>query len=169
MILRRLAVLLALLIALPLLWSWWSSDRRRIEGHLDELAEAVAKSGPESALEAVASARAVSRIFAEPFEIRAAEADFTTRDRRELMRLVHRYRAGSERIAMEVDTESLDIAGEHSRASMVASFVFRSGGPLGGSTERYRVQINWRERESEWKIDYVDLLEIVQASGRLGF
>ncbi|MDX1644123.1 MAG: hypothetical protein R3244_07180 [Thermoanaerobaculia bacterium] len=166
---RRLAVALALLVALPALWTGWSSDRRRIEARLEELADAVEKSAPEGALEAVAAARAVTGVFAEPFEIRAAEAGFTTRERQDLMRFVHRYRSTSERIAVDIAVESLDIAGAHSRATMVATFLFRSGGPLGDSTERYRVQANWVEREGEWKIDYIDLLEIVQGDGRLGF
>lgn len=166
---RRLVALLALLVVLPVSWAWWHSDRRRIEAQLDGLADAVAKSGPEGALEAAATARAVTRFFAEPFEIRAAEVGFGTRSRQDLMRFVARYRGGSERIAMEIDVESLDVASAHSRASMLASFVFRSGGPLGDSTERYRVQVNWLEQNDEWKIDYIDLLEIVEPGNRFGF
>lgn len=167
---RRLAALLLLFAAVPLLWTWWASDRRRIDRRLDELREAVEKSGPESALAAVASARAVTELFAEPFEVRAEAVGFSTRDRRQLMRWVHRYRSTAEHISMRIDRESLAVSGEHGRASLIAAFAFRSGGPLGDSSERYRVQVNWKEESDGWRIDYVDLLEIVDGpGGRLGF
>lgn len=167
---RRLAALLALLVVLPLLWSWLHSDRRRIDRRLDELGEAIEKSGSENALAALASSRAVAELFGEPFEVRAEAVGFSTRDRRELMRLVHRYRASAERISMRIDRESIDVSAEDRRATSIVAFTFRSGGPLGESTERYRVQINWKEEEGRWWIDYVALLEIVERpDGPLGF
>lgn len=165
---RRLLAALLLLVAIPLVWIWRGSDKRRIEGRLDELCDAVSKQGPESALAALAKDRAVAELFAEPFEVRATQLGFSTRDRRELMRFVHGYRSGAERISMRADEESLSISPELRRATLVAGFVFHSGGPLGSSTERYRVQINWLKGEGEWRIDYVDLIDIVDAPGRFG-
>ena len=95
---------------------------------------------------------------------------FSTRDRRELAGFIHGYRRGSERISMRVSGTSLTIDPDLGRATQLADFHFTGGGPLGSPSERYRVQINWLEEEGRWRIDYIDLLEILDSGGnRLRF
>jgi hypothetical protein len=62
---------------------------------------------------------------------------------------------------MRIFDTSLTIDTRIGRATQLASFQFTGRGPLGSPSETYRVQINWVEGDSGWKIDYVDLIEIV--------
>lgn len=158
---RRLAVVLALLVALVALWTWNNSDRRRIGRELDRLADLVSKSGSESALGGLNRARQITGLFATHFEVRAEQLRFSTRDRQQLAGFIHGYRKGSERIAMRISDTSLSIAAELGRATQHASFQFTGSGPLGSPSETYRVQINWLKEDDRWRIDYVDLLEIL--------
>jgi hypothetical protein len=161
---KRLLLLLAAVAALVALWSWWHSDRRRIERRVDELQELVSKSGEESAIQGLGRARAVTGLFAPAFEIRARQLGFTTGDTQELIRFVHGYRSRAEAIRMRVSTESLSVVAEHRRATQIAALEFLTGGPLGTGSEIYRVQINWMLERGEWLIDYVDLIEIADPS-----
>lgn len=158
---RRLLAVLALLVAIPLVWSWWSSDRRRIGRQIDRLEERVEKSGEETAIVGAARARAVTDLFASDFEVRARQLRFRTRDRQELARFVLRHRSSTDAIDLRIVTESLSLAPEHGRATQVATLEFLTGGPLSSSAERYRVQVNWVIERGSWRIDYIDLLEIV--------
>ena len=160
---RRLALALAVLIAIPIGWSWWGSDRRQIGRQVDRLQDLVSKSGNESALEGLASARAITNLFASSFEVRAEQLRFSTHDRQELIRFIHHYRSTSEAIDMRVTNTSLSLAPEHGRATLVADFEFLSGGPLSSSPERYRVQVNWLLEEGRWLIDWVNVVEIIAA------
>ena len=167
---RRLALVLLALIAIPFIWTWWSSERRQIERQAERLEDLVSKLGAESAIEGVATARAITNLFASSFEVRAQQLGFSTRDRQELIRFVHRYRSTSDSIHMRIRQSSLSVASEHHRATQNATFEFLSGGPLSSSSERYRVQINWLLEDGDWRIDYVDLLEILDIPpGRPGF
>ena len=158
---RTLIACLFLIVLVAIGWNWWQSDRRQIARQLDHLQELVAKDGPESALEGLAEARAITGLFASAFEIRARQLDFATRDRQELIRFIHQYRSGSESIHMRVSTGTLNVVPEHRRATLDATLEFPSGGPLGGADEAYHVQVNWLEENGVWRIDYVDLLEII--------
>ena len=158
---RRLAFTLAVLIAIPIGWSWWSSDRRQIGRQVDRLQDLVSKSGNENALEGLASARAITNLFASSFEVRAEQQRFSTRDRQELIRFIHRYRSTSDVIDMRVTNTSLSLAPEHGRATLVADFEFLSSGPLSSAPERYRVQVNWLLEEGRWLIDWVNVVDIL--------
>jgi hypothetical protein len=159
---RRLLVGLAALAAFAAVWSWWSSDRRQIERRVERLEELVSKSGPETALQGLARARGIIGLFASAFDVRARQLGFATGDPQELIRFVHGYRSRWDSIDLRVSSESIDIVPEHRRATQIASLDFRSGGPLGSGSELYRVQINWLREAGDWRIDYVDLIEIVR-------
>ncbi len=159
---HRLIAVFLVLIAAGAAWSWWQSDRRQIERQVNRLQEAVSKSGPESSLEALANARTVAGVFAPVFEVHARQLDFETRNHQELTRFVHQYRSGSDSIHMRVVSHSLNVVPEHQRATLDATFEFPSGGPLGRANEAYHVQVNWLHEDGEWRIDYVDLVEILE-------
>lgn len=164
--LRRLGLALVALAAIWVFWSWWSSDRRQIERQTDRLQKLVSKSGPENAIQGMASANAIAGLFATEFEVRALQLNFSTRNRQELVRFIFQHRSASDSIRMRVRDSSLSIAPEHARATQNATFDFPSGGPLGSADERYRVQVNWVEEEGEWRMDYIDLVEILPTPPR---
>lgn len=162
---RRLIIAITALIAVPLAWTWWSSERRQIERQVDRLQGLISKPGPENAISGLATARAITEFFAPSFEVRAHQFGFLARDRQELARFIHRYRSTSDSIDMRISDSSLSITAEHGRATQNATFEFLSGGPLSSSTERYRVQVNWLLEGGRWLIDYIDLLEVVDTAG----
>lgn len=158
---RRWLIVVALLGAAAVFWTWNGSDRRQIGRQLERLQDLVSKSGEENSLVGLNRARQITELFATHFEVRAEQLRFSTRDRQQLAGFIHGYRRGSERIAMRVSDTSLAIAADLGRATQNASFRFTGRGPLGAPSETYRVQINWLKEEAGWRIDYVDLIEIV--------
>jgi hypothetical protein len=163
MFLKKIALILAVLIAVVVAWTWWHGDARRIGRRLEVLTEAVEKSPGEGQLAAAFRAEEVGRLFADPFEFRARQFDFETRDRRTLIRAVALYRQRSDRIVSRILDKRLDIDSPGRKATMVFTVRF-AGGWLSGN-DAYRFQLNWVEQGSDWKIEYVDLLEIVPATG----
>jgi hypothetical protein len=141
-------------------WSWWSADRQRIGRALRGLSEAVEKSPGEGQLGAALKSQEAATFFAEPFEFRARQFDFETRDRRSLARNVALYRLRSDRIAVHIFDRRLDLDPAAREATMMLSARF-VGGLRGRGNEVYRFQLNWVEQQGQWKIGYVDLLEIL--------
>ncbi len=165
MTLRKWFFVLVPLAAGLAFWSWWSTDRQRIGRALRGLSEAVEKSPGEGQLGAALKSREAASYFADPFEFRARQFDFETRDRQTLARNVALYRLRSERISVQIFDRRLDLDPSARKATMLLSARFVGGlggsnGLLGGGNESYRFQLNWVEQEGRWKIDYVDLLEI---------
>ena len=160
---RRLVLTLAILAALAAWWIWRDSPSREIARRLAELEELVEKSGPESSIDSLANARAITLLFAPHFEVRAEQLGFSTRDRQQLAGFIHGHRSTSNSIDMRIAAGALSFLPEHGRATQEATFHFLSGGPLGSGSERYRVQINWLDGDDGWRMDYVDLIEIVEA------
>jgi hypothetical protein len=166
---RRIGVAVLVLAALGLFWTNRSSDRKEIERQLDELTERVSRDGAETQLAGLNQARLITELFASSFEVRAEQLRFSTRDRREMAGFIHGYRRGSDRISLRASNKTLDIDEASRRATHRVDFQFTGGGPMGSPSERYRVQINWLEEEGEWRIDYVDLIEILEGGNPLGF
>jgi hypothetical protein len=166
---RRIGVAVLVLAALGVFWTSRSGDRKAIERQLDELTELVSKDGVETQLAGLNQTRLITELFAGSFEVRAEQLRFSTRDRREMAGFIHGYRRSSESITMRTSGATLDIDDASRRATHRADFEFTGGGPLGSPSERYRVQINWLEEEGEWKIDYIDLIEILKGGNPLGF
>ena len=166
---RRIGIVVLVLLALAVIWTSRSGDRKAIERQLDELTELVSKDGAETQLAGLNQARLITELFASSFEVRAEQLRFSTRDRREMAGFIHGYRRGSDRISMRASDKALDIDEASRRATHRVNLQFTGGGPLGSPSELYRVQINWLEEEGEWKIDYIDLIEILEGGNLLGF
>jgi hypothetical protein len=120
----------------------------------------VEKSPGENQLLAALKAEEAARVFADPFDFRARQFDFATRDRQTLIRSIALYRTRSERIAVHVLDRRLDVAAGERRATMALTARF-VGGWQGRADEAYRFQLGWREQDGEWRIGYLDLVEIV--------
>lgn len=160
---RWLLLVVTVLILVVATW-WWTgsaSDERRIQRQIDRLMELVEKEPGEGPLVGLERARAVAELFADPFEVRARPFDFHTRDRQTLARTIQGYRASSERVWAQVSESRLQVDREGRRAILHLTARFGGGGFAFGGREAYRFQVNWIERNGVWRIDYVDLLEVV--------
>ncbi len=160
---RRLLLLAALAAGLA---AWWwlgrGGDERAIERQLERLVELAEKEPGETPLAGLERARAITGLFAARFELRARPFDFATRDRQELARAIASYRAGPERISSRVTDRELWLDAEARRAAMRVTIEFGEGLALTGNRDAYRFQIGWVEENGEWRIDLVDLIEIVE-------
>ncbi len=167
--LQATVALVVLLIGGWLVVRWWVSPQRQINRNIKEIQKLVSKVPGESDLVALGKARKVSEMFADNFEFRAEGFDFHTRDRQRLAAGVHRYRSFSQAIAMRVREKDLSIDKEHRRAStyLTADFVTQARDITG--REAYRFRIDWVEQEGDWKIDFVELVEILEEPTRPWF
>lgn len=164
MLVKRILLPLLGLVLLFVAWSWWHSDGQRIARRVKHLTERVEKSPSEGQLVAALKSQEVVRLFADPFEFRARQFDFETSDRQALIRAVALHRLRSDRIVATVLDRELDIDKAARRATMFLTTRF-AGGLRGLGNEAYRFQLNWIEQQGEWKIDFVDLVEILPAMG----
>lgn len=164
-----IVALAALVIAGWLLVRWWVSPERKINKNIQQMQELVSKTPGETDLIALGKARRISEMFADSFEFRAEDFDFYTRDRQRLAAGVHQYRSYSQAIDMRVHEKQLTVNEEHGRATshLTADFVTKARDITG--REAYRFRIDWVEQDGDWKIDYVDLLEIVEEPERPWF
>ncbi|MGH9464008.1 MAG: hypothetical protein ACRD0X_00055, partial [Thermoanaerobaculia bacterium] len=131
------------------------------ERQLARLMELAEKEPGETRLAGLERAGSMVELFAAQFEFRARPFDFATRDRRELARAIASYRSGSERIGSRVYDRDLWIDGDARRAAMRLTAEFGEGLALTGDRDAYRFQIGWVEENGEWRIDLVDLVEVV--------
>ena len=164
-----IVALAALVIAGWLLVRWWVSPERKINKNIQQMQELVSKTPGETDLIALGKARRISDMFAGSFEFRAEDFDFYTRDRQRLAAGVHQYRSYSQAIDMRVHEKQLTVNEGHGRATshLTADFVTKARDITG--REAYRFRIDWVEQDGDWKIDYVDLLEIVEEPERPWF
>jgi len=167
--LQTAVALVVLLIGGWLAVRWWVSPERQINGNIKEIQKLVSKTPGESNLVALGKARRISEMFAENFEFRAEGFDFYTRDQQRLAAGVHQYRGFSQAIAMRVQEKELTVDKEHRRASTIltADFVTKARDITG--REAYRFRIDWVEQAGDWRIDYVELLEILEEPTRAWF
>jgi len=157
-------LLVVAVLALAVATWWWTgydSDERRIQRQVDRLLELVEKEPGETALAGLERARTITDLFAATFELRARPFDFHTRDRRVLAQAIQSYRARSARVWAQASERSLQVDGENRRAILYLTARFGGDRPALGGGEAYRFQINWVERDGTWRIDYVDLLEVI--------
>lgn len=134
----------------------------QVRRRLDEVQKLVGKVPGETNLESLNKARKISELFATDFEFTAPQFDFATRDRRTLVGAIHDYRSRSSTVAMLTrDVEvSVDEAARRATVHLVAEFVSGVDDILG--REAYAFQINLKEENDEWRIDYVRLLEVLE-------
>lgn len=167
---RRALLLLALLAAAWLAHAWLNSDRRQIERRLSRLQDLVDKRPGESSLAGLNKARQITELFAPELHFRATPYRFEASDRQSLAAGIHHYRSLADRLTMRVTASELAIDRDLGRATMFLTAEFSGRFTGGGEREAYRFQVNWVDGESGWRIDYVDLLEILAARpGGFGF
>lgn len=161
--------LVVLLIGGWLVVRWWVSPERQINRNIKQIQKLVSKTPGESDLVALGTARRISEMFADNFEFRAEGFDFYTRDRQRLAAGAHQYRSFSQAIAMRVREKELTVDREHRRAStyLTADFVTKARDITG--REAYRFRIDWVEQGGDWKIDYVELVDILEEPKRAWF
>jgi hypothetical protein len=163
---RLIAALGVLAVAVACLagWSWWRSDARRIGRALDRLERACEKSGPDGALDLVSRTATIVDAFAPGMLVTARPYEGSIRDPRELAGVIHRYRAGAERVRISESERELAV-GERDTAEM--SVVFVVEGDRGGrpGRERFRARLFWVEIEGDWKIREVEVVEVLDPGG----
>jgi len=148
---------------------WWASPERRIDRNIEQMRKLVSKAPGESDIVALGKARKISEMFADSFEFRAEAFEFYTRDRQRLAAGVHQFRSFSQAIAMRVRDQDSTVDREQRRAStyLIADFVTSAKDVTG--REAYRFRIDWVEQADDWKIDFVELLEILEEPTRPWF
>ncbi len=160
----RILAVVALAAALLAIFRWWTSDRRRILGRFEALQVAIEKGGSEGALDRLAHAREVTQFFADGFVILAQPYEGTVSDRQQLMGIVDRYRASAETIAVSDSEVELTLrpnaTGE--MTAVVEAFGIRPQGP---GRERLRLRVAWREDDGQWRIQELEVLEVLDTSG----
>jgi hypothetical protein len=160
----RAVAILALAAILAGLGLWWTSDRRRVLAAFEALQEQLEKRGPEGALDRLSHARAVSELFADGFLILAQPFEERIDDRQQLMAIVDRYRESAERITVSDSDVELTLRA-NATAELTATLEavgVRADGP---GRERLRMRFAWREDGGDWRIQELELLEVLDSSG----
>ena len=142
--------------------SWYSSPERQINRKLIQLQKLVAKAPAEDNLTAIGKARSVTEMFTDDFEFVAEQFNFTTRDRQQLAVGIHQYRSRAQALAVQIRDRELSVVPEQGRATSHVTVEFLTQFRDVSGREAYRFQINWREGDGEWLIDYVKLLEVFE-------
>ncbi len=155
--------------AVAALAAWWwlgrDPDERAIGRQIERALELAEKQPGETQLAGLERAREIAELFAADFEVRARPLDFATRDRRELARAIVGYRAGAERIWARIEERELYVDEASRRAAMPLTVEFGQGVSLGRARDAYRFQVSWVEEDGEWRMDSVELVEVVQGGG----
>lgn len=162
----RRAVVLAVLAAVVLGgWLWWGSDRRRIHARFDQVEQLFAKGGAESQLDAFARVRGIVGHFAPGFVVMARPYEGTITDAQQLAGIVASYRGSSERITVTDAGRQLELRPENATAELTTTVTVdgvRGGAP---GRERFRVRVAWRKDEGAWRIQELEILEVLDTSG----
>lgn len=163
----RLAVGAALLLVGGWWWyGWFSSPKRQIDKQLGRIQKLISKAPGEDNLGALAKARAATELFADNFEFVAEQFDFHTRDRQQLISGIHQYRSRAQTILMQYPEKELSVDARQGRATSHVTVQFITQARDIAGREAYRFQINWLEQDGEWRMDYVQLLEILEEPPR---
>jgi hypothetical protein len=162
---RNLRFLVFAVVAAAAVW-FFATRSPDIDGQvrrqIDEVRKLVGKVPGENNLESMNKARKISELFATDFEFVAPQFDFATRDRRALVGAIHDYRSRSGTVAMltrDVDV-SVDEVARRATVHLIAEFVSGVDDLVG--REAYAFQINVKEENDAWRIDYVRLLEVLE-------
>ena len=164
----RTAYLLYAVLALAVgvwLYTTWSGDRRRIERQLDRFRSLVEKEGEESALAAANQARLVGELLTRDFSLHLEPYAPVLTDRRELTRVILGYRTRASRIGLDFRDRELALD-ESSRIGDMTLVAAISGTADGQAyREGYRLRLRWVPEDGEWRIQRVDLLEVLERPG----
>ena len=163
----RLAVGAVVLIVGGWWWyGWFTSPERQIDKQLGRIQKLISKAPGEDNLGALAKARAATELFAKNFEFVAEHFDFHTRDRQLLISGIHQYRSRAQTILMQYPEKELSVDARQGRATSHVTVQFITQARDIAGREAYRFQINWLEQDGEWRMDYVQLLEILEEPPR---
>ncbi len=165
---RFRAYLLYAVLALAVgiwLYNSWSSDRRRIERQLDGFRSLIEKEGEESALTAANKARQVGELLTRDFALHLEPYAGVVTDRRELVRVILGYRTRASRIGL--DFRDRDLALDETLKIGDMALVAALGGVADGQRYRegYRLRLRFVPEDGEWRIQRVDLLEVLESPG----
>ena len=144
-------------------YTWYTSPERQIDKQLDQIQKLIAKAPGEDNLGALAKARAATELFADSFEFEASQFDLHTRDRQQLISGIHQYRSRAQTILVQYPEKELSIDTDQARATSHVTVLFVTKARDLAGREAYRFQINWLEQDGEWRMDYVRLLEVIEA------
>jgi hypothetical protein len=163
---RRLAAVLVLVVAAWAAWAWWRSDERRIAARWKGALVAFEKSGQEDQLTAFGKVRDIVSLFAPGFVISARPYEGTIADGQQLAAVVARYRDSARRI--QVSDADREIAlFENRTAEMTAVVQIDGERGSGPGRERFRVRAAWREDDGLWRIQELEIVEVLEDRGLL--
>ena len=160
----RLLALLVLAAILAALLLWWTSDRRRVLAAFEELQSQVEKSGHEGTLDRLAHARGAAQVFADGFLILAQPYEGSITDRQQLMAIIDRYRESADRIAVS-DSEVEVTLRPNATAELTAVVEAIGDWPGRPGSERLRIRVAWRKDDGDWRIQELEVLEVLDSSG----
>jgi len=163
---KRVVAALVVVVAAWAAWSWWRSDERRIAARWRGALDAFEKRGPEDQLTSFGKVRDVVALFAPGFAISARPYEGTITDTQQLAGIVHRYRDGAARISVSDADRDIELF-ENRTAEMTAVVQIdgdRGGGP---GRERFRVRVAWREDDGVWRVQELEIVEVLEDRGLL--
>ncbi len=162
---RKVLPILLLLGLAAGLWHWWPSDRRRLGARFDEVLGRFEKRGDESQLEAFASVRGVVSTFAPGFVVMARPYGGTITDAQSLAAIIHSYRDSATRVQVSDSGREIEVQSARGTATMTSTVTV--DGTRGGTPgrERLRVRISWRKDDGVWRIQELEILEVLDTTG----
>jgi hypothetical protein len=145
----------------------YRSDRRVIFRQLKSLTALLEKGGAEPPLASWGVAREVASLFAPGFLVSAPPYEGRLTDPQQLAAAVHRLRDAAVRIEVTVGSRELEVrANGTSELHFVSSVILHR--PQGVAHESYRVRTQWQKDEGRWRINELELLEVLEGRGLLG-
>lgn len=162
---RRAIALAALLAGLVGGWLWSGSDRRRVNARFDEAISLFEKSGAESQLDAFARVRGIVGLFGPGFVAMARPYEGTITDAQQLAGIVASYRSSAERISIGDSGREVVLRSDNATAELTTTVTVdgeRGGGP---GRERFRLRVAWRKDDGEWRIQELEILEVLDTTG----
>lgn len=132
------------------------SPQGKIHRQLEQLAEVLAKDGPESAVEQAAKGHRLSGFFATGFTLDLGPYGQVDRVG-EVARMAAGYRNRHDRIAVSFSDLETSITGQV--ATTLAMVRVASGALGSGGRESYRLRLQWRQEGGDWRIVRLELLE----------
>jgi hypothetical protein len=162
---RRWVVLVLVAAVAAAAFVWWRSDRRRLVARWTEAQELIEKSGPEGQLDAFARVRGVVGLFAPGFVVFARPYEGTISDAQQLAAILHAYRDSAERIEISDSERRIELHPERGTADLEATvdvIGLRGGSP---GRERFRVRVAWREDGGVWRIQELEIVEVLETTG----
>lgn len=107
--------------------------------------------------------RDVVALFAPGFAISARPYEGTITDAQQLAGIVHRYRDRASRIA--VSDSDREIERFENRTAEMTAVVQVDGDRGGPGRERFRVRVAWREDDGVWRVQELEIVEVLEDRG----